>query len=87
MINFENLDKSTFPGVGKYDIPQIEPVKTYPQGEFIPIHQHYKAKAKADKILHCFDHDYFLGRYWNQPDRYIAALSQFEAVCSPDFSM
>ena len=27
MINFENLDKFTFPGVGKYDIPQIEPVK------------------------------------------------------------
>ena len=35
MINFENLDKFTFPGVGKYDIPQIEPVKAYPQGEFI----------------------------------------------------
>ena len=27
MINFENLEKFTFPGVGKYDIPQIEPVK------------------------------------------------------------
>ena len=36
MINFENLDKFTFPGVGKYDIPQIEPVKAYPQGEFVP---------------------------------------------------
>lgn len=26
MINFENLDKFTFQGVGHYDIPQIEPV-------------------------------------------------------------
>lgn len=87
MVNFENLDKFAFPGVGKYDIPQIDPVIAYPQGEFIPIHQHYSAKNKGDKILHCFDHDYFLGRYWNQPDRYIRTLSQFEAVCSPDYSM
>ena len=37
MINFENLDKFIFPGVGKYGIPQIEPVKAYPTGEFIPV--------------------------------------------------
>ena len=53
MINFENLDKFTFPGVGKYNIPAIEPTTEYPAGEFIPIHQHYNAKGKGDKILHC----------------------------------
>ena len=52
MINFENLDKFTFPGVGKYDIPQIEPVKAYPQGEFIPVNYHYTAKDSESKIVH-----------------------------------
>ena len=58
MINFENLDKFTFPGVGKYDIPQIEPVKAYPQGEFIPVNYHYTAKDPASKIVHFFVDDY-----------------------------
>ena len=58
MINFENLDKFIFPGVGKYDIPQIEPVKAYPQGEFIPVNYHYTAKNPASKIVHFFVDDY-----------------------------
>lgn len=37
MVNFENLDKFAFHGVGKYNIPQIEPVTEYPHGEFIPV--------------------------------------------------
>ena len=71
MINFENLDKFTFPGVGKYDIPQIEPVKAYPQGEFIPINYHYTAKDTKSKIVHFFVDDYQFIRYWNTPDKYI----------------
>ena len=37
MINFENLDKCVFLGVGKYGVPQIDPVKAYPQGEFLSL--------------------------------------------------
>lgn len=37
MINFENLDKAIFPGVGKYGIPEIAPTTEYPAGEFIPM--------------------------------------------------
>lgn len=44
MLNFENLDKRTFFGVGKYGIPQIEPVNAYPQGEFIPVNYHHYRK-------------------------------------------
>lgn len=47
MINFENLDKFTFPGIGQYGIPQIEPVKAYPHGEFIP--GNYLLSAKSPK--------------------------------------
>lgn len=86
MINFENLDKFTFFGVGKYDIPQIEPVKAYPQGEFIPVNYHYTAKDTKSKIVHFFVDDYQFIRYWNTPDKYIPKLSQFAAVCAPDFS-
>ena len=86
MINFENLDKFTFPGFGKYDIPQIEPVKAYPQGEFIPVNYAKTAKDTSSKIVHCFVDDYQFTRYWNTPDRYIPMISEFAAVCSPDFS-
>lgn len=86
MLNFENIDKFTFPGVGKYDIPQIEPVKAYPTGEFIPVNYHYAAKDTKIKIVHFFVDDYQFIRYWNTPDKYIPKLSQFEAVCAPDFS-
>lgn len=74
MINFENLDKFTFLGVGKYDIPQIEPVKAYPAGEFIPVNYHYTAKDTKSKIVHFFVDDYQFIRYWNMPDKYVPKL-------------
>lgn len=86
MINFENLDKFTFPSVGRYDIPQIEPVTEYPQGEFIPMNYAKTAKDPGSKIVHCFVDDYQFTRFWNRPDDYIPMLSRFSAVCSPDFS-
>lgn len=86
MIDFENLDKFTFPGVGRYDIPQIEPVTEYPQGEFIPCQHQYSEKHPENKILHFFSYDFLFTRYWNHPARYIQRLQQFRSVCSPDFS-
>lgn len=86
MINFENLDKFAFHGVGRFDIPQIEPVTEYPQGEFIPMNYAKTAKDPASKIVHCFVDDYQFTRFWNRPDDYIPMLSRFSAVCSPDFS-
>jgi hypothetical protein len=86
MINFENLDKVRFSGVGKYDIPLIYPENHYPQGEFIPMNYANTAKDQSGKIIHCFVDDYQFTRYWNQPDKYLPILKRFEAVCSPDFS-
>lgn len=85
MLNFENLDKFMFPGVGKYNIPQIEPVTEYPKVEFIPINCHYKEKDPASKIIHFFVDDYQFVRYWKTPDQYINKFSQFKAICAPDF--
>lgn len=87
MPKFENLDRFCFSGIGKYDIPQIEPVTNYPIGEFIPMNYANTAKNPADKIVHYFVDDYQFARYWNRTDDYIKKLSQFAAVCSPDFSL
>lgn len=50
MINFENLDKAIFPGVGKYGIPEIAPTTEYPAGEFIPMNYAMSCKNPEGKI-------------------------------------
>lgn len=87
MINFENLDKFAFTGVGRFGIPYISPENRYPSGEFIRVYDVLKEKQPEDKIVHFFSYDYKFVRYWNQPDRYIPRLSEFQAVLSPDFSL
>lgn len=86
MLNFENLDKLSFPGFGKYEIPEIQPVTEYPTGEFISMNYAKTERSPADKNVHCFVDDYQFVRYWNQPDRYISTLQKFRSVCAPDFS-
>lgn len=86
MINFENLDKFAFSGVGKYEIPQIDPETKYPGGEFVGMNYALTEKFPESKIMHCFVDDYQFIRYWNNPDKYLPVLSKFSAVCSPDFS-
>lgn len=86
MINFENLDKFSFSGVGKYEIPQIDPETKYPGGEFVGMNYALTEKFPESKIMHCFVEDYQFIRYWNNPDKYLPMLSKFSAVCSPDFS-
>lgn len=86
MLNFENLDKFQFFGVGPYDIPQIEPVTEYPQGDFIPGNYVLTEKHPQEKNVHFFVDDYQFIRYWNTPDKYIPVLARFRSVCSPDFS-
>lgn len=86
MLNFENLNKFAFSGVGKYEIPYIHPETEYPQGEFIGMNYAKSEKNPESKNVHCFVDDYQFVRYWNTPDRYIAKLKRFRSVCSPDFS-
>jgi len=86
MLNFENLNRAVFNSVGDYDIPVIAPVTEMPVGDFIPINYHYAEKNPESKNLHFFVDDYQFIRYWNTPDKYINKLSEFRAVCAPDFS-
>lgn len=86
MLNFENLDKFQFPGVGPYEIPAIDQVTEYPTGEFIPMNYAKTERRPEDKNVHFFVDDYQFIRYWNNPSAYIQKLSQFRSVCAPDFS-
>lgn len=86
MLNFENLDKFHFFGVGSYEIPEIWPVMEPPSGDFIPMNYAKSERHPEDKNVHCFVDDYQFVRYWNSPDAYIHKLSQFRSICAPDFS-
>lgn len=86
MLNFENLDKCKFCGVGKYNIPQIKSCTDYPQHEFIPFNYAKTERNPGAKIVHCFVDDYQFARLWNSPDKYMALIDRFAAMCAPDFS-
>lgn len=86
MLNFENLGKAIFPGVGPYGIPKIEPVTECPTGDFIPMNYAKSEKHPEGKNIHCFVDDYQFIRYWNKPDTYIPKLLRFCSICAPDFS-
>lgn len=89
MLNFENADRALFYGVGKYDIPEIEPVTglRIDRLEWIPFNYAKTAKDRKGKGIHFYVDDYQFVRLWNRPDDYIPLLQEFGAVCSPDFSL
>ena len=84
-----NLNKATFDGVGKYDIPQIKPVYDYEIGEikeWIGFNYVLSDKEPQGKAVHFFLDDYQFQRLWNNPEKYIEKLKRYEVVLSPDFS-
>ena len=84
--NYENLERQIFDGVGKYGIPQIEPV-TFEKGcEWIGFNYAKTCKEPEKKGVHFFLDDYQFNRLWTDVDRYIPMLQKFRYVMSPDFS-
>lgn len=84
--NYENLQKGMFWGAGEYDIPVLQPVKSLDVDKWVPFN-YVKGIKDADKTgVHFFIDDYQFERVWKNPDVYMRMLSQFGAVCSPDFS-
>ena len=90
MLNFENLEKAIFGGVGQYNIPPIDPLSTDFRADklqWIPFNYAKTAKNRKSKGIHFFVDDYQFVRLWNRPDDYISLLTEFGAVCTPDFSL
>lgn len=89
MLNFENLDKAVFSGVGQFDIPSIPPFNLpgdISETEFIPYNYARTCEAPENVGVHFFVDDYQFARLWNKPDIYIEKLRRFKYVLSPDFS-
>ena len=86
--NILNLKYAQFPGVGKYDIPEIMPVYELPEGieEWIGFNYVLSDDHPGNKAVHFFVDDYQFERVWNQPDKYLEKLSKYKCVLSPDFS-
>ena len=87
MLNFENLDRMRFAGVPPYAIPEIQPEHIDIRHlDWIPFNYAKTAKDREGKGIHFYLDDYQFARLWNRPDDYISLLSEFGAVCTPDFS-
>ena len=85
--NILNLGYAQFPGVGAYDIPEIEPVYQMPKvSEWIGFNYVMSDKKPEGKGVHFFVDDYQFERVWNNPDAYIDKLKQYACVLAPDFS-
>ena len=84
-----NLNKATFAGVGKYDIPQLAPIHENEIGEikeWIGFNYVLSDKEPQGKAVHFFIDDYQFQRLWNSPEKYMEKLKQYEVVLTPDFS-
>lgn len=84
--NYENLQKAMFWGVGEYDIPVLQPVKSLDVDRWVPFNFAKGAKDAERTGVHFFLDDYQFERVWKNPDVYTLMLSRFGAVCTPDFS-
>ncbi len=84
--NYENVQRMLFDGVGRYDIPEIEPTQ-FDNAEFVGSNYAKSTKNCEDKAVHFFLDDYQFNRVWTDPDKYIPMLQRFKYVLTPDFSL
>lgn len=86
----ENIKKANFYAENKWNIPFIKGVQEVDENvEFIGFNyaKTFKRENKTNFGIHFFLDDYQFNRIWNNPDKYIELLKEFEYVLSPDFSM
>lgn len=82
-----NLDKATYPGGGKYDIPKLSAVYKTPEiKEWIGFNYVLSDDNPKGKAVHFFVDDYQFERLWNNPEKYVDKLRQYVCVATPDFS-
>lgn len=85
--NYENLNKRMYEGVGRYDIPEIQPVHELPAvTAWIGFNYARGCEEPEEHGIHFFVDDYQFIRLWVHPDQYLPMLQKFPVVCTPDFS-
>ena len=70
---------------GKYNIPHLKKTLHVPE-RLINFNEVLTSTDYAAGV-HFFIDDYRFERVWNQPERYIEILKQFDCVFTPDFSL
>lgn len=68
-----------------YQFPILEPTQHVPE-DMIGF-KYIKASPRYGACVHFYIDDYQFERVWNEPERYIPLLQQFDSVLSPDFSL
>lgn len=89
VMNILNLGNGNFDGVGKYDIPELDPIYVEEIGEikeWIGFNYVLSDKEPEGKAVHFFIDDYQFERLWNNPEKYVEKLKRYSAVLTPDFS-
>lgn len=88
MPQFCNLMSAKFDGVGKYGIPEIQPVYECDVNKWLGFNyvKTYETKKDSSTGVHFFIYDYQFERVWSTPDKYISYLRKYGCVLSPDFS-
>ena len=82
-----DLDRGIYPGVGRYDIPQLMPVTELPEiDEWIGFNYVLSDKSPERKAVHFFVDDYQFERLWRNPEKYVEKLRRYACVATPDFS-
>ena len=89
--SLENTDKMEFYGVGRFGIPELQPVYHIPPDD-IPLDMVAfdvcKRLTHPDRVgVHFYMPDFKMARIWTHPDIYTPMLERYRFVCTPDFSM
>lgn len=87
--NILNLGIAQYEGVGKYDIPPLDPIYQEEVGEikeWIGFNYVLSDEGPEGKAVHFFIDDYQFERLWNNPEKYVEKLRQYALVLTPDFS-
>ena len=74
--------------VGLYELPQLHKV-CINKGPCNPVPYSEARRCRNAKVstLHFFIDDERFSGIWNDPDKYLALLQDFQYVCTPDFSI
>lgn len=88
MKNYGHLNLAKYPGVGKYQFPEVYAVNELPDIKDWVQFNYMKTtrKKKSQTGVNFYIVDQQFERVWNFPVRYGKELSQYAAVIGPDFS-
>lgn len=79
------LEDATYEG--KLDMPVLKAVHVEPE-RLIAFSDAMNPSCKDyNQVVHFFEDDYLIERFWNNPRRYVDKLSKFEGVIGLDYSV